>query len=390
MRVILFTGKGGVGKTTIAAATATRAAELGHRTLVISTDAAHSLGDSFDRQLSNSPIKISGNLWAQEISILTEIAQNWKTIQEYMASFFRSTGVDDILAEEMAVLPGMDELFGLFHIHKANQSGKYDCLVVDCAPTGQTSRLLSFPEVARWWMQKIFPIERKVAKSLRAMKKRTILSIPIPDDSVYVSIQKLFEDIGALSDLLADPKTTSVRIVLNPEKIILEESQRAFTYLNLYSYPVDCIIANRILPNEVKDSYFSGWRKTQTKYMDKVENVFSPLPVLRSKLMRSEIVGYASLERLGKDLYGRDDPMKVFYEENPQRIIKEDDGYAMVLKLPFAKKAHLEVLKNEDQLTIQIGNYRREVLLPGALALLKVGKATFKANELRVTFVKGA
>jgi len=390
MRVILFTGKGGVGKTTIAAATATRAAELGHRTLVISTDAAHSLGDSFDRQLSNSPIKISGNLWAQEISILTEIAQNWKTIQEYMASFFRSTGVDDILAEEMAVLPGMDELFGLFHIHKANQSGKYDCLVVDCAPTGQTLRLLSFPEVARWWMQKIFPIERKVAKSLRAMKKRTILSIPIPDDSVYVSIQKLFEDIGALSDLLADPKTTSVRIVLNPEKIILEESQRAFTYLNLYSYPVDCIIANRILPNEVKDSYFSGWRKTQTKYMDKVENVFSPLPVLRSKLMRSEIVGYASLERLGKDLYGRDDPMKVFYEENPQRIIKEDDGYAMVLKLPFAKKAHLEVLKNEDQLTIQIGNYRREVLLPGALALLKVGKATFKANELRVTFVKGA
>jgi len=387
---IAISGKGGVGKTTIAAATATRAAELGHRTLVISTDAAHSLGDSFDRQLSNSPIKISGNLWAQEISVLTEIAQNWKTIQEYMASFFRSTGVDDILAEEMAVLPGMDELFGLFPIHKANQSGKYDCLVVDCAPTGQTSRLLSFPEVARWWMQKIFPIERKVAKSLRAMKKRTILSIPIPDDSVYVSIQKLFEDIGALSELLAEPKITSVRIVLNPEKIILEESQRAFTYLNLYGYPVDCIIANRILPDEVKDSYFSGWRKTQTKYMDKIENVFSPLPVLRSKLMRSEIVGYASLERLGKDLYGRDDPMKVFYEENPQRIIKEDDGYTMVLKLPFVKKAHLDVLKNEDQLTIQIGNYRREVLLPGALALLKVGKATFKANELKVTFVKGA
>jgi arsenite-transporting ATPase len=209
-----------VGKTTIAAATATRAAELGHRTLVISTDAAHSLGDSFNRELGNSPTKISGNLWAQEISVLTEIAQNWKTIQEYMASFFRSTGVDDILAEEMAVLPGMDELFGLFHIHKANQSGKYDCLVVDCAPTGQTLRLLSFPEVARWWMQKIFPIERKVAKSLRAMKKRTILSIPIPDDSVYVSIQKLFEDIGALSDLLAESKITSVRIVLNPEKLM--------------------------------------------------------------------------------------------------------------------------------------------------------------------------
>jgi len=390
MRVILFTGKGGVGKTTIAAATATRAAELGHRTLVISTDAAHSLGDSLDQQLGNSPTKIRGNLWAQEISVLEEIAQNWKTIQEYMASFFRSTGLDDILAEEMAVLPGMDELFGLFHIHKANQSGKYDCLVVDCAPTGQTLRLLSFPEVARWWMQKIFPIERKVAKSLRAMKKRTILSIPIPEDSVYVSIQKLFEDIGALSELLAEPKTTSVRIVLNPEKIILEETQRAYTYLSLYGYPVDCVIANRILPDAVKDSYFSGWRKTQTKYMKKVENMFSPLPVLKSTLMRSEIVGHTSLERLGTDIYGGDDPVRVYYEGNPQRIVKEDDGYAMVIRLPFAKKAHLEVLKNEDQLTIQIGNYRREVLLPGALALLKVGKATFEANELKVTFVKGA
>jgi arsenite-transporting ATPase len=290
----------------------------------------------------------------------------------------------------MAVLPGMDELFGLFHIHKANRSGKYDCLVVDCAPTGQTLRLLSFPEVARWWMQKIFPIERKVAKSLRAMKRRTILSIPIPEDSVYVSIQKLFEDIGSLSELLAEPKTTSVRIVLNPEKIILEETQRAYTYLNLYGYPVDCVIANRILPDEVRDSYFSGWRKTQTKYMEKVESVFSPLPVLKSKLMRSEIVGYASLERLGRDIYAGDDPVRVYYEENPQRIVKEGDGYAMVLKLPCAKKAHLEVLKNEDQLTIQIGNYRREVLLPGALALLKVGRATFEANELKITFVKGA
>jgi arsenite/tail-anchored protein-transporting ATPase len=387
MRVILFTGKGGVGKTTIAAATATRAAALGHRTLVISTDAAHSLGDSFGRQLGNSTTKVNSNLWAQEVSVLEEIAENWKTIQEYLASFFRSTGVDDILAEEMAVLPGMDELFGLFHIYKANRSGKYDCLVVDCAPTGQTLRLLSFPEVARWWMQKIFPIERKVAKSLRAMKKRTILSIPIPEDSVYVSIQTLFENIGALSELLADPKITSVRIVLNPEKIILDESQRAYTYLNLYGYPVDCVVANRILPEEVKDSYFSAWRKTQAKYMEKVESVFSPLPILKCTLMRSEIEGYAALERFGEDLYGRDDPVKVYYEENPQRVVKEGDGYAMILKLPFAKKAHLDVLKNEDQLTIQIGNYRREVLLPNALALLEVGKATFEANELKVTFV---
>jgi len=189
MRIILFTGKGGVGKTTIAAATATRTAELGYRTLVISTDAAHSLGDSFDRHLGNAVAKVSENLWAQEINVLHEIEANWKTIQEYMASFFRSTGVDDILADEMAVLPGVDEMFGPFHIHRADQSGQYDCLIIDCAPTGQTLRLLSMPEVARWWMQKIFPVERTLAKTLRAMKKKTIMSIPIPEDSGGLSIR---------------------------------------------------------------------------------------------------------------------------------------------------------------------------------------------------------
>lgn len=389
MRVILFTGKGGVGKTTIAAATATRAAALGYRTLAISTDPAHSLGDSFDLTLGNSPTKVSDNLWAQEINVLHEIEANWKTVQDYMASFFKSTGVDDILAEEMAVLPGTDELFGLFHIHKANQSGNYDCLIVDCAPTGQTLRLLSFPEVARWWMQKIFPVERKVARTLRAMKKRTIMSVPIPEDSVYASIQELFDDIGALKELLAEPETTSVRIVLNPEKIILEETQRAYTYLNLYGYPVDCVIANRILPDEVTDSYFSGWRKAQQKYMEKVESVFSPLPILQSKLMRSEIVGRKLLTQLGQDIYGQQDPTRVYYSQRPQQIIKEGQTYVLVLKLPFVKKAGLDVLKNQDELTIQIGSYRREILLPSTLSLLRVEKATLKANELRITFVKG-
>jgi len=389
MRIILFTGKGGVGKTTIAAATATLAAELDYKTLVISTDAAHSLGDSFDLKLGNCPTEITDNLWAQEINVLHEIQANWKTIQQYIASFFRSVGVNDILAEEMAVLPGVDELFGLFHIHRADQSGKYDCLIVDCAPTGQTLRLLSMPEVARWWMQKIFPVERTVAKTLRAMKKKTIMSIPIPEDFVYASIQQLFDDIGTLKEMLAEPDRTSVRIVLNPEKIVLEETQRAYTYLNLYGYPVDCVIANRILPNEVTDSYFCDWQKTQRKYMDKVERMFSPLPILRSKLMRSEVVGRELLAQFGRDLYGDNDPTKVFYEERPQRVIKDGDAYVLILKLPFVKKAELDILKNEDGLTIQIGSYRREILLPSALSLLEVDNATLKEKELRITFVKG-
>jgi arsenite-transporting ATPase len=389
MRVILFTGKGGVGKTTVAAATATRTAELGHKTLVVSTDAAHSLGDSFDLALGNSPTRISENLWAQEVNVLEEIEANWKTIQEYISSFFRSTGVDEVLADEMAVLPGLDELFGLFHIHRANQSGKYDCLIVDCAPTGQTLQLLSLPEVARWWMQKFFHIERTLAKTLRTMKKKTFMSIPIPEDAVYASIQELYDDVGTLKELLTEPATTSVRIVLNPEKIILEETQRAYTYLNLYGYPVDCVIANRILPDEVTDSYFSDWRKAQRKYMGKVARTFSPLPVLQSKLMRSEIVGATLLTELGRDIYRADDPIKVYYGQRPQQVVRDGKAYVLVLQLPFVKKAEVEILKNEDELTIQIGNYRRDILLPSSLSLLQVGKATLRANELRITFVKG-
>jgi arsenite-transporting ATPase len=390
MRVILFTGKGGVGKTTIAAATATRTAQLGHKTLVISTDAAHSLGDSLDLQLGNSPTKISNNLWAQEVNVLEEIAANWQTIQNYMASFFKSTGVDDILAEEMAILPGLDELFGLFHIHKAHLSGTYDCLIVDCAPTGQTLQFLSMPEVVRWWMQKFFPIERKIAKTLRAMRKKKIMSIPIPEDSVYASIQQLYDNVGALKEMLTEPSTTSVRIVLNPEKIVLEETQRAYTYLNLYGYPVDCVIANRILPDEVTDSYFSAWRKSQRRYMAKIESIFSPLPLLQSKLMPSEVVGRKLLVQLGRDIYSGQDPTKVYCDRRPQKILRDKQAYVLVLKLPFVKKSEVNILKNAHELTIQIGNYRRDILLPSALSLMDVEKATLKADELRVTFLKGA
>jgi len=389
MRVILFTGKGGVGKTTIAAASAMRAAEHGHKTLVVSTDAAHSLGDSFDVRLGNSPTKVADKLWAQEVNVLEEIAANWKTVHEYLASFFKSRGVDDILAEEMAVVPGMDEMFGLLHLHRAKQSRQYDCVVVDCAPTGQTLRLLSLPDVMRWWMQKFFPLERKVAKTLRKMRKKTIMTIPIPEDALYASIQELFDDIGSLKDLLSEPKNTSVRIVLNPEKIILEETQRAYTYLNLYGYPVDCVVANRILPEEVTDSYFSSWRKKQRKYMTKIESMFSPLPVLRSKLMRSEIVGVKRLARLGEYIYGTDDPAKVYYDQRPQQVVKEQDAYVLVIQLPFVKKAGLDILRNEDQLTVRIGNYRREILLPATLSLLEIGKAKLESNELRIAFVEG-
>ncbi len=389
MRIILFTGKGGVGKTTIAAATAMRAAEMGHKTLVISTDPAHNLADSFDAELGNAPVKIGKNLWAQEINVLKEIAINWETVRSYLASLIKSRGIDDIIAEEMAVLPGLDELFGLMEIYKANQQGFYDCLIVDCAPTGQTLRLLSLPDVARWWMQKIFPVERKIAKTLRSFKKEEILSIPIPKDEVYDSIQTFFSGIGELKQLLTDPKKSSMRLVLNPEKIIVEETQRAYTYLNLYGYPVDCVIVNRLLPKAVTDSYFKNWHQTQEREMTRVESSFEPLPILKSKLMSSEVIGNISLSAVASNIYGDDDPTKIYYHENPQRIFKEGKDYVLALKLPFANKADIEVLKNEDHMTIQIGNFRREIFLPSALALLDIDKAKFEAHELRISFKKG-
>ena len=385
MRIILFTGKGGVGKTTIASATALQAAALGHKTLAISTDASHSLADAFNLQMGNTPVKLTENLWGQQVDVLEEIDANLRVIQDYLASVIRSRGIDHIIADEMAVLPGMDELFGLLHIHRAKQSRKYDCVIVDCAPTGQTLRLLSLPEVAQWWMEKIFPVERKVAKVLRPMTK-TIMSFPIPEDSFFASAQRIFNDTEKLKELLVDARTTSVRLVLNPEKIVVEETQRAYTYLNLYGYSVDSVIVNRILPDAVVDTYFKNWHKSQHKYLDKIIAAFSPLPILRSQLMRSEIVGMAPLLRLAKSIYGGEDPTKIYYDGTPQKITREGKKYVLRLSLPFAKKADLEVLKNEEQLILRVGSYRRDLFLPGALALLTIEKASFESGELRISF----
>ena len=385
MRIILFTGKGGVGKTTIASATALQAAALGHKTLAISTDASHSLADAFNLQMGNTPVKLTENLWGQQVDVLEEIDANWRVIQDYLASVIRSRGIDHIIADEMAVLPGMDELFGLLEIHRARRTGKYDCLIVDCAPTGQTLRLLSFPDVARWWMEKIFPVERKVAKVLRPMTK-TIMSFPIPEDSFFASAQRIFNDTEKLKELLVDARTTSVRLVLNPEKIVVEETQRAYTYLNLYGYSVDSVIVNRILPDAVVDSYFKNWHKSQHKYLEKIIAAFSPLPILRSQLMRSEIVGMAPLLRLAKSIYADEDPTKIYYDGTPQKITREGKKYVLRLSLPFAKKADLEVLKNEEQLILRVGSYRRDLFLPGALALLTIEKASFESGELRISF----
>ena len=389
MRTILFTGKGGVGKTTIAAATALRIAGQGQRTLVVSTDPAHSLGDAFDTKLANSPVRIQENLWAKEINALVELSANWDVLHRFFSTLIKSAGgLSDIISEEMAVPPGMDEVFGLMEIYNAMESGAYDCMVIDCAPTAQTLRLLSLPDVARWWIKKILPMERKIAKTIRPIRK-TILGLPIPTDEVYDKIETLFEEIGRLHSLLTDPEVSSVRLVMNPEKVVIDESRRAFTYLNLYSYPIDCVIVNRIMPPKAGRSYFREWRKAQIKYLEEIRDCFAPLPILESYLMKNEIFGKQLLSEMAKAIYKDLNPMEVFHKGQPQKFTKEGEKYVFSLDLPFLEKKDFELLKDDNHLLLSTGNVRREILLPDMLVRYEIEKAAFTGEQLKVVFAKG-
>ncbi len=290
MRVMLYTGKGGVGKTTISAATAVRCAELGYRTVVLSTDLAHSLADSFDQPLGPEPVPLSQNLWAQESDIYFNLDRYWNTVQRWINALFAWRGVDELVAEELAVLPGMDELANLLWIDTHRKSGNFDVIIVDCAPTGETLRLLSFPEIARWWVEKLLPVHRRMAAFLRPVM-RTWIGMPLPDDDVYDSVQELFVQLDDMHATLVDPDVTTVRLVLNPEKMVIKEAQRTYTYLNLFGYPSDLVVCNRVLPPAVRDEYFAGWRESQEAYRQQVRDTFAPLPMVEVPLFGREIVG---------------------------------------------------------------------------------------------------
>ena len=389
MRTILFTGKGGVGKTTIAAATALKIAGQGQRTLVVSTDPAHSLGDAFDTKLANSPVRVQENLWAKEINVLVELSSNWEVLHRFFSTLIKSAGgLSDIISEEMAVPPGMDEVFGLMEIYSARESGAYDCMVIDCAPTAQTLRLLSLPDVARWWIKKILPVERKIARTIRPIRK-TFLGLPIPTEEVYDKIEALFEEISRLHSLLTDPELSSVRLVMNPEKVVIDESRRAFTYLNLYGYPIDCVIVNRIMPPKAGRSYFREWRKSQIKYLEEIRDCFAPLPILESYLMRNEIFGHERLTEMADAIYKDLNPMEVFHKGQPQKFTKEGEKYIFSLDLPFLEKKDFELLKDDNHLLLSTGNVRREILLPDMLVKYEIEKAAFTGKQLKVVFTRG-
>lgn len=387
MRVILCTGKGGVGKTSVAAATSLRLADLGYKTIVISTDAAHSLADSFDIPLGPDPTPIGRNLWGQEVDILHEIKINWGAIQKYMMAVMAWQGLDMIMAEEMAVLPGMDEISSLLYITHYQESGEYDAVIVDCAPTGETLRLLSFPDVARWWVQKILPIERKATAVIKPLMV-PFLHMPLPQKETFDAIEKLFTRLDKMHTILSDPETTSIRLVLNPEKMVIREAQRTYTYLNLYGYPVDAIICNRVLPPEVESAYFDSWKASQDRYLQLAEESFSPLPILKVPFFDREVVGTEMLRRMAEALYGETDPAQVLFKGRALRIEKGDGHFMMEIPLPLATKGEISLMRSGDELVVHVGRQRRNLILPRALAGMEVTEARLGDDILHVQFDK--
>ncbi len=387
MRIVLFTGKGGTGKTTLSAATALLSAQKGHKTLVISTDAAHSLSDSFEFQLSNRPKKITTNLYGQEINAQEEIEEKWGEIKNYLSALFSSQGIGSIEAEEMSLFPGMEELFSLMKIRNYGLTEEYDVVIVDCAPTADTLRLLSAPEITHWYLKHIFPIQRTAAKAVRPVAKK-VLPFPFPEDEVFSAMKKLSTQLAEMKEILVDSRKTSIRLVINPEKMVIKESQRAFTFFSLFGYTVDMVIVNRVLPEQVKDSYFKKWKAIQESYIQMIHESFSPLPINNLELFDQEVVGKTLLNKIAKRIYNTKDPTQFFYSENPIRIEKVKDGFDMLLKLPFVKKTDLDLLQDGEELYIRAGNYKRTILVPHTLLNCAIEEAKFEEEKLRIRFRK--
>ena len=393
MRNIVFTGKGGVGKTSIAAATAVRAAAMGFRTLVISTDPAHSLGDSFDIELGPSPVKIAENLYGQEVSVYGDLSMNWEIVREHFAHLMEVQGIKGIYVEEMGVLPGMEELFSLSYIKRYNESNEYDLLVVDCAPTGETLRLLSIPETFGWMLKLMRNLEKYVVKPvIRPLSKRiSRLHDFVPETEVYDQVDHLFSSIEGIIELLSDGSKTTVRLVMNPEKMVIKESMRALTYLNLYNITVDQIVINRVYMDDVDGQYFTGWKEIQKRYIEQIETSFAPIPITQVPLFRTEVLGLEMLRKVGETLYGERNPLDIFYHEEHVEIKKSGEGhYLMKLRLPFVSDNRMEanVTQIGDSMTIRIGNYQKGVVLPTFLAGMRVASAGYEEQWLVIEFRK--
>lgn len=385
MRIILYTGKGGVGKTSIAAATALKSARDGLKTLVVSTDAAHSLGDSLDIKLSPEPIEIEKNFWAQEIDSIHEVEQGWGKVQQYLTSLFTAKAIKDITTEELTVFPGMEDLLSLLRILRYYKEKTFDVIIIDCAPTGETLALLSFPDMMRWWMEKLFPIKRKAVKVVRPVVE-PLLGIPLPSDGVMGEIENIHKQLDEMRQILSNRDISSIRIVVNPEKMVIKEAQRSFTYLNIYDYNVDAVIVNRVIPDSVTDEYFKGWKEVQKKYRNMILDSFSPIPVYYAPLFENEIVGTEMLERMGNEVFKKEDPIEVKYNKRTQEVKKEGSEYIFSIYMPFTDKSELDLSQKGDELIIRTQNLKRSIILPRTLQSLDIKGAKFEEDSLKIRF----
>ena len=394
MRIIFFAGKGGVGKTSVAAATGVRTAEMGHRTIVMSLDIAHSLSDIFDLEKGlldlnrGKPLEVGDNLWIQELDVQEEVTKNWKEIHKYLSLLLNTTGLDEILAEELAILPGMEEVSLLLYINRYVKEKDFDVIILDCAPTGESIRFISIPTALEWYIKKIFKMERTLAKYVGPLAKR-VYDVPIPGDEYFAAIEHLFERLQGVDRILADSETTSVRLVTNPEKIVLKETQRAFMYFCLYKMNIDAVVMNRLLPDDVTDDYFRSWRENQRRYFEKAEDYFHPVPIFPVNLFRGEILGYERLRHLAHEIYGEKNPLDRFFTGEPYELTKKDGGYELKMKLPFAGGENVELNKVSDELIIRVGGFKRHMLLPRQVATSGSVKAKLEGHHLSIFFKGG-
>ena len=391
MRIILFAGKGGVGKTSVAGATGVKAAAMGHKTLIMSLDIAHSLSDIFalDTALMDRnrgmPLQVAEGLWIQELDIGEEIQRNWGEVHQYIASLFNTTGLDEILAEELAILPGMEEVSSLLYLNKYVREDSFDVIILDCAPTGESLRFISIPTALEWYISKIFKIQRRVVGYVRPIAKR-FSDVPLPEDDYFKALEHLFVRLEGIDAILTDPAITTVRMVTNPEKIVIKETQRAFLYFYLYRMCVDAVVVNRILPGSIKEAYFDDWKDSQRKYLELAEEYFSPIPIFPVTLFQTEPLGKEGLTGLAEDIYGERDPTGHFFKDWPYEFSQGDGKVYIKMKLPYITKEEVEVHRLADEIVIRIGGFKRHILLPRHLAAYRDITAKMDKDCLHIVF----
>jgi arsenite/tail-anchored protein-transporting ATPase len=379
-RTILYTGKGGVGKTSVAAASARRSAAAGLRTVVLSTDPAHSLSDSLEAELGSEPTQVGQNLFGQEVQAQVEMERHWDSVQDWLGSLLEERGLDRIAAEELTVPPGMDELFSLLWIKRHHEEGEFDCVIVDCAPTGETLRLLSFPDVVTWWLERILPSQRRLAPFAR-----TLFDIPLPGDAVFEDVERLARNLVAMNGILRDRSTTTVRLVINPDRMVVREAMRTFTYLNLYGYLTDAVVVNRLLPSE---GYFAEWSEVQREQLELVRSAFEPVPVLTAPYLEREVLGDAMLDRLATEIFGEQDTTAILHSELAQQLVTDNGRATLRVKVPFAERGDLSLKKIGLEVIVRVGPQKRTIMLPPALAAYSTSGARFEDGALEISFEK--